>query len=286
MREGQNVRIKVRNPGILEVPEGKSVMDLPQSHFERLIRKQGWLPISRALVNLMVWNREKNPSLSEWADGMQEKLSEKFSVSASRKEFSMDLEKRLLRVARLVREGQKSFPARQQEKVADEAVLLIQDADELQRKFIKALGLHEPKSIHKVGNVVLRRRVKRDVFIKAMNVVEDAVKKSPGRGRHSGFSWKKWTINREGSDLEVLTSLKGKFSKVTLHISIGREAFMSVPYDELGYYLIESSKDFVKTPRANKRNIKIARYFQFTAVATQKAYADCHGLIIDKLAEL
>jgi hypothetical protein len=67
--------IEVENPGILEVPEGKDVEDLPESHFQSLIKKKGWEEISRALVNLIRWNKNKNKSLSNWADSMQEKLS-------------------------------------------------------------------------------------------------------------------------------------------------------------------------------------------------------------------
>jgi len=67
--------IEVENPGILEVPEGKDVEDLPESHFQSLIKKKGWEEISRALINLVRWNKNKNKSLSNWADSMQNKLS-------------------------------------------------------------------------------------------------------------------------------------------------------------------------------------------------------------------
>lgn len=73
----QNVKIPVKHPGVLEVPEGKDVEDLPESHFETLIKKKGWGEISRALTNLHVWNKDKNPSLASWANRMQEKLAKK-----------------------------------------------------------------------------------------------------------------------------------------------------------------------------------------------------------------
>ena len=73
--DNPKVKIPVEHPGVLEVPEGKSVEDLPVSHFKKLIKKKGWPKVSRALINLKVWNREKNPSLSSWADRMQERLA-------------------------------------------------------------------------------------------------------------------------------------------------------------------------------------------------------------------
>jgi len=65
----------VRHPGFLEVPEGKSVEDLPMSHFQDLIKKHSWPAVSKALINLKVWNEKRNPKLSKWADDMQEKLA-------------------------------------------------------------------------------------------------------------------------------------------------------------------------------------------------------------------
>lgn len=68
--------IEVENPGILEVPEGKDVNDLGEDHFKSLIKKKGWEEISRALVNLDRWNKNRDPKLSSWADNMQQKLSD------------------------------------------------------------------------------------------------------------------------------------------------------------------------------------------------------------------
>ena len=66
--------IQAKNPGILEVPEGKRVQDLPVKHFEDLIDKKGRAPIIRALTNLEVWNRNDNKSLSSWAKKMKKSL--------------------------------------------------------------------------------------------------------------------------------------------------------------------------------------------------------------------
>ena len=75
LREQAGVKIPVKHPGVLEVPEGKNVEDLGVGHFKALIKKKGWGKISKALINLKVWNSKKNPTLSAWADKMQEKLA-------------------------------------------------------------------------------------------------------------------------------------------------------------------------------------------------------------------
>jgi len=69
------VKIEVEHPGVLEVPEGENVEDMSLDHFKKLINKKGWEQISKALINLKVWNKEKNPKLSSWADSTQEKLA-------------------------------------------------------------------------------------------------------------------------------------------------------------------------------------------------------------------
>ena len=66
--------IKSKNEGILEVPEGKNVDDLPISHFKKLIDKNGREAIIRALTNLEVWNKNDNKSLSSWAKKMKKSL--------------------------------------------------------------------------------------------------------------------------------------------------------------------------------------------------------------------
>lgn len=69
------VKIPVKHPGVLEVPEGKDVEDLGEDHFKSLIKKKGWEEISKALINLKVWNKDRDTKLSSWADNMQEKLA-------------------------------------------------------------------------------------------------------------------------------------------------------------------------------------------------------------------
>jgi hypothetical protein len=67
-------KIKAKNEGILEVPDGKNVDDLPIKHFKSLIDKKGREPIIRALTNLEVWNKNDNKTLSSWAKKMKKSL--------------------------------------------------------------------------------------------------------------------------------------------------------------------------------------------------------------------
>jgi len=83
MREDPKVKIPVEHPGVLEVPEGKNVEDLPYSHFAALAKKKGFGEISKALTNLHTWNKTRDPKLSNWADDMQAKLSKEFKKSES-----------------------------------------------------------------------------------------------------------------------------------------------------------------------------------------------------------
>lgn len=71
----QKIKIPVEHPGMLEVPEGKKVNELPLSHFQALVKKKGHESIARALTNLITWNKTKNPELSKWADNMQNQLT-------------------------------------------------------------------------------------------------------------------------------------------------------------------------------------------------------------------
>lgn len=73
----EGTEIPVKHPGVLEVPEGKNVDDLPMSHFEKLANKKGLGKITKALNNLQVWNKKKNPELAKWADSMIDKLNKK-----------------------------------------------------------------------------------------------------------------------------------------------------------------------------------------------------------------
>lgn len=88
----KKVDVEVKNAGILEVPEGKSVDELPQSHFEYLIDKKGYEAIIRALNNLAVWNKNDNKSLSSWAKDMMDKLKKKYRKD---EDFTIDDDERI-----------------------------------------------------------------------------------------------------------------------------------------------------------------------------------------------
>ncbi len=68
------VKVKIKHPGILEVPEGKSFEELPLSHYKKLVSKDGYSAISKALTNLEVWNRKKNPEMADKAKSIRVKL--------------------------------------------------------------------------------------------------------------------------------------------------------------------------------------------------------------------
>ena len=82
--EEQQVKIKVKKPGVLDVPEGKNVDDLPYSHFLSVAKRKGFTSVIRALNNLHVWNRKKNPTLANWADKMQDRISKAKEASESK----------------------------------------------------------------------------------------------------------------------------------------------------------------------------------------------------------
>ena len=68
------VKVTVKNPGILEVPKGKKVNDLDIDHFKKLVKKKGYEAVIKALNNLKVWNKSKNKKLSKWASMMMTNL--------------------------------------------------------------------------------------------------------------------------------------------------------------------------------------------------------------------
>ena len=79
----EDAQIEVKHEGILEVPEGKNVDDLPFSHFEKLANKKGLSKITKALNNLQVWNKKKDPKLSKWAGNMIDRLNKKLKKDES-----------------------------------------------------------------------------------------------------------------------------------------------------------------------------------------------------------
>ena len=86
------VDIDVKSPGLLEVPQGKEVNQLPQSHFQALINKKGYDKVIRGLTNLEVWNKNKNPELSKWASNMADKLKKANNKDEKFKEFKPEID--------------------------------------------------------------------------------------------------------------------------------------------------------------------------------------------------
>lgn len=83
LKEKETPNIEVKHEGILEVPEGKNVDDLPLSHFVNLANKKGLSKITKALNNLQVWNKNDDPKLSKWAGDMIDKLNKKLKKDES-----------------------------------------------------------------------------------------------------------------------------------------------------------------------------------------------------------
>ena len=83
------VKIPVKHPGVLEVPEGKNVEDLPYAHFAALAKKKGFGEISKALTNLHTWNKDRDPALASWANKTQERLSQEFSKESTEESLSI-----------------------------------------------------------------------------------------------------------------------------------------------------------------------------------------------------
>ena len=88
INEEETPDIEVKNKGILEVPEGKNVDDLPLSHFVNLANKKGLSKITKALNNLQVWNKNDDPKLSKWAGDMIDELNKKLKKDESLKKLN------------------------------------------------------------------------------------------------------------------------------------------------------------------------------------------------------
>jgi hypothetical protein len=73
----ETTSIKVKNPGILEVPKDKGFGDLPLSHYTALEEKKGRGAVMRALLNLERWNSNNHPSTSAKARAIINALKKK-----------------------------------------------------------------------------------------------------------------------------------------------------------------------------------------------------------------
>jgi hypothetical protein len=69
------VQIGPVKKGELEVPEGKDVEDVSIEHFKDLIKKDGWDQVSKRIITLKVWNKNKDPKLANKMDDLQADLA-------------------------------------------------------------------------------------------------------------------------------------------------------------------------------------------------------------------
>lgn len=83
------VEIDVKNTGVLEVPEDKNVDELPIKHFVALANKKGLSTVTRALNNLQVWNKNKDPKLSKWAGDMIDKVTTRIENQKKNESFAI-----------------------------------------------------------------------------------------------------------------------------------------------------------------------------------------------------
>ena len=74
LTESDTENIKVKNEGVLEIPEGKSFSDMPISHFISLAKKLGKGEVSRAINNIARWNENKSPETSKKAKSLMDSL--------------------------------------------------------------------------------------------------------------------------------------------------------------------------------------------------------------------
>lgn len=85
----EDVEIEVKNTGVLEVPENKNVDELPIKHFVALANKKGLSTVTRALNNLQVWNKNKDPKLSKWAGDMIDKVTTRIENQKKNESFAI-----------------------------------------------------------------------------------------------------------------------------------------------------------------------------------------------------
>ena len=82
--------IKAKNPGILDLPENgfvdKTIEQLVK-HVVKIAKDKGRSPVSKALQNLVRWNKNDNPSLSKKAQSVFDKYSKEMDdIEAKAKE--------------------------------------------------------------------------------------------------------------------------------------------------------------------------------------------------------
>jgi hypothetical protein len=74
--EADEPKVKIPvEPGGMELKKGQDVEDTSVEHFKKLIQKDGWDTVSKRIITLKVFNRNKNPGLSSRMDSLQAKLA-------------------------------------------------------------------------------------------------------------------------------------------------------------------------------------------------------------------
>jgi len=74
--EADEPKVKIPvEPGGMELKKGQDVEDTSVEHFKKLIQKDGWDTVSKRIITLKVFNKNKNPNLSSRMDSLQAKLA-------------------------------------------------------------------------------------------------------------------------------------------------------------------------------------------------------------------
>lgn len=83
--EADEPKVKIPvEPGGLELKKGQDVEDTSVEHFKKLIQKDGWDTVSKRIITLKVFNKNKNPTLSNKMEKLQNTLAK--WVEGKRKE--------------------------------------------------------------------------------------------------------------------------------------------------------------------------------------------------------
>ena len=80
-------KIKVKHPGILAIPEGKSFSQMPLSHYVAIAKEKGKPAVMKALLNLWRWNKKKAPEVSAQAKSLIDKLKKNTAWKAISESF-------------------------------------------------------------------------------------------------------------------------------------------------------------------------------------------------------
>jgi len=74
--EADEPKVKIPiEPGEMELKKGQDVEDTSVEHFKRLIQKDSWPIVSKRIITLKVFNKNKNPNLSSKMEKLQNTLS-------------------------------------------------------------------------------------------------------------------------------------------------------------------------------------------------------------------